>query len=407
MKVGKTLGREARDLVKGHAILRRKRVADEQIVVADETHDIAGVGIIDGFAIARKKPLRVAKPHAFAAARVEHIHIALEFSRDNAHEGHAVAVLGIHVGLNLKNKGGKLLRRRIDREPVAFARQRRRCQLKETIEQHLHTKVVGSTSEKHRRQLTGEHLIDIEVRTRALEQFKLITHLLISRFFHRGLDAFILNAGHRHRRAIGAMHRALEEVHLLVLAIIDALEARPVAERPIQRVRMNAEHAFKLVEQIERRSRRAVELVHESENRHTAAAANFEKFPRLALNALAGIDHHHRRIDRGQHTVSVFREILVTRRVEDVDDTILVLKLENGRAHRNPALFFQLHPVGGRRTLILARRDAAGELQSATVEQEFFRQRRFAGIRVRNDRKRTTTLHLALQRGRGNGIGGK
>ena len=195
------------------------------------------------------------------------------------------------------------------------------------------------------------------------------------------------------------MHRAFEEMHLLVLAIIDALEARPVTKRPIQRISMNAEHALKLVEQIKRRPRRAVELVHESENRYASAATNFKQFPRLALDALARIDHHHRRIHRSQHAISILREILVTRRVEDVDDTILVLKLENRRAHRNAALFFQLHPVGGRRTLVLARGHAAGELQGPTVEQEFFRERRLARVRVRNDRKRTTALHLALQRG--------
>ena len=230
--------------MKGHAILRGKRVADEQIVVADESHDITGVGIIHRFAIARKKPLRVAKPHAFAAARVEHIHVALKLARNNAHEGHAVAVLGVHVRLDLENKSGKFFRRRIDREPVALTGQRRRREFKETIEQHLHTKVVGGAAEKYRRQFTGENLLHIEVRARAFQQFKLVAHLLISRLFHRGLDAFILDTGHRHRRAIGTMHCAFEEMHLLVLAIIYTLEARPVTERPIQRISMNAEHAF-------------------------------------------------------------------------------------------------------------------------------------------------------------------
>ena len=50
-----------------------------------------------------------------------------------------------------------------------------------------------------------------------------------------------------------------------------------------------------------------------------------------------------------------------------------------------PRLLLQFHPVGRGRALILARRDRAGELHRAAVQQELFRERRLAGVRMRDD----------------------
>ena len=68
-----------------------------------------------------------------AAARVEHVHVALEFSGNNADEGHAVAVLRVHVRLDLEDEGGEFLGRRIDGQAVAFTRQRRGREFEETV----------------------------------------------------------------------------------------------------------------------------------------------------------------------------------------------------------------------------------------------------------------------------------
>ena len=96
----------------------------------------------------------------------------------------------------------------------------------------------------------------------------------------------------------------------------------------------------------------------------------------------------------------------MARGVEDVDHAILVFKLQYGGAHRDAALFFQLHPVRGGGPLVFARGDAAGQVESAAIEQEFFGERGFAGIGVRDDRKRAAAEHLALQGGRRKGVGG-
>jgi hypothetical protein len=110
---------------------------------------------------------------------------------------------------------------------------------------------------------------------------------------------------------------------------------------------------------------------------------------RSGLDALAGVDHHHGGVHGGEHAVGVLREVLVTRRVQEVDHAVLVFELQDGGGNRDPALFFQLHPVRGGGALVLARRHAAGELQGAAVEQEFLGERGLSGVRVGNDRERT------------------
>ncbi len=78
----------------------------------------------------------------------------------------------------------------------------------------------------------------------------------------------------------------------------------------------------------------------------------------------------------------------MARGVEEVDAVARVIELEHGRGHRDAALFFEFHPVGGRRALLAPGGDAAGELHRAAVEEEFFGQRGLARVRVADDGER-------------------
>jgi hypothetical protein len=51
-----------------------------------------------------------------------------------------------------------------------------------------------------------------------------------------------------------------------------------------------------------------------------------------------GVEHHHRAVDRGQGTVGVLAEILVARRVEQVEGEPLVLEAHHRRGDRDAAL---------------------------------------------------------------------
>ena len=77
----------------------------------------------------------------------------------------------------------------------------------------------------------------------------------------------------------------------------------------------------------------------------------------------------------------------MARGVEDIDAEALVLELHDRGRDRDAALLFDLHPVGHSRAAVLFTFDCAGLRDRAAIEQEFFRQCRFARVGVRNDRK--------------------
>ena len=82
--------------------------------------------------------------------------------------------------------------------------------------------------------------------------------------------------------------------------------------------------------------------------------------------------------------------------IEQIDAMTVVVELQHGGADRDAAFFFQLHPVGSRGPLVLAGRDRTGQLHGTAIQQEFLRQRGFAGVRVGNNRKGAASGNLGL-----------
>jgi hypothetical protein len=78
-------------------------------------------------------------------------------------------------------------------------------------------------------------------------------------------------------------------------------------------------------EQIKEVATRAIELVAKDNDRHVVQTADPGEFPGLFLDVLGGIAHHHCAVDRGHRAVDVFAEILVARRVEQVEREPLIL----------------------------------------------------------------------------------
>ena len=125
--------------------------------------------------------------------------------------------------------------------------------------------------------------------------------------------------------------------------------------------------------------------------------ADLEELLRLRLDALRDIDDHDGTVDGHERAVRVLREVLMARRIEDVDAAARVVELQHRRRDRDTALLLNLHPVRHRMALRLARLDGAREVDGTTVEQEFLRQRRLTGIRVRDDRKRAALLDFLIE----------
>src|SRR5258708_22807958 len=110
--------------------------------------------------------------------------------------------------------------------------------------------------------------------------------------------------------------------------IENAAERRSVAQRPNQRTRGESKDRFEFIEQCDRIERGPVAFVHEREDRDATTSTDFEKLAGLRFDTLGGIDHHHHGVDRGEYAIGIFREVLVTRGVEQIDRKTRVVELE-------------------------------------------------------------------------------
>ena len=190
-----------------------------------------------------------------------------------------------------------------------------------------------------------------------------------------------------------------DQPHLARLQVIGAGEVAALPDRPGHRRGVERQRLLDLVEDLERVAALAVHLVDEGDDRNVAQPADLEQLAGARLDALGGVDHHHRGVDGGERAVGVFREVLVARRVEQVEDVAVVIEGHHRRDHRNAAVALDRHPVGARRAAVALGLDLAGEVDGAAEQQQLLGQRGLAGVRMGDDGKRAPALHFRGERG--------
>ena len=93
------------------------------------------------------------------------------------------------------------------------------------------------------------------------------------------------------------------------------------------------------------------------------------------------------RIDRRQRAVGVLAEILVARRVQQVEGAAGILERHHRGGDRDAALLLDLHPVRARAPPLALGPDLAGQMDRAAEQQQLLGQRGLAGVRMRDDRE--------------------
>ena len=109
-----------------------------------------------------------------------------------------------------------------------------------------------------------------------------------------------------------------EEVELLLVDVVNALELHTLVNRPRQRAHLYLQFLLQFVEQVERVATLAVHLVDEYDDRGVAHTAHLHELACLCLHALGTVNDDDGRIDGRQRAVGILGEVLVTRGVEDV-----------------------------------------------------------------------------------------
>ena len=139
----------------------------------------------------------------------------------------------------------------------------------------------------------------------------------------------------------------VEEIDFIVQDVVHAFEVFAHADRPGYGRAADLQDVFHFVQQFQRIAHFAVVFVHEGNNRRIAQAADVQEFDGLRFHAFCRVNDHQGAVDGGQNAVGVFGEVLVSRRVQEVDGVVFVVELHHGRGHGNAALLLDVHPVGG------------------------------------------------------------
>ena len=205
------------------------------------------------------------------------------------------------------------------------------------------------------------------------------------------------------RAGLGAA--AFEQAHAAVDDIIGAEEVAAAADRPGHRRGVERQRLFDLVQQFEGVAALAVHLVDEGDDRDVAQPAHLEQLSRPRLDALGGVDHHDRGIDRGQRAVGVFGKVLVARRIQQIEHEAFELERHHRGDDRDAALALDLHPVGPGIAPLALGLDLPCQIDGAAEQQELFGQRGLAGVRVGNDRKSPPPRHFICKRRAGRRFG--
>ena len=146
------------------------------------------------------------------------LHAAAELARAQAQEGDAVAMIRIHVGLDLEHEAGDLVLGRVDGARLGRLRARRRRPDAIRVEQFAHAEIAEGAAEEHRRQMAGAIRVEVERGTASAHQLDSSRDLAAAspdrvicadRLAHAMLRS-VARVAHQHARSCAQIVGALE-----------------------------------------------------------------------------------------------------------------------------------------------------------------------------------------------------
>ena len=296
-------------------------------------------------------------------------------------------MLRIDIRLHLEDEAGDFRAGGIDRMRQCRLRPRAGREIANAAQEFAHAEIVERRAEEHRRHVALAIGFGIEALGQAARHLDFVAQPLQRGFGKQFRQLRIVEAGATHRLGHARMLAAIEQQQRVVEKIVGAEEIAAHADRPARRHDVQGQFPLDFVEQVKRIARFAIHLVDEGDDRHVAQPAHLEELQGLGLDAARRVEHHHRAVDGGQRAISVLAEILMARRIEQVEGEAVMLEAHHRRADRDAALLLDLHPVGARPAAIAARLHLAGKLDRAAEQQELLGERGLAGVGVGNDRE--------------------
>ena len=397
LDVAELLGGERRNSGEAELLAFGEGVADLEVPRVVQTHDVARIGEVDHRLFLGHEGRRGGEFQLLAAAYVEVVPIPFERAGTDLQERDAVAVVGVHVGVDLEDEARHLLLGRLHAPRLGLRGARRGGDVDETFEQLAHAEIVDRRAEEDRRQIARQIGVAVEGIVDALDQFRILAQLAGIALAHMRVElrcSQIADFDGRRRSRLPLVGG--EERQTVRIDVVNALERRAVGDRKGQRTYFDAQLALHLVQQVEGVLARAVQLVDEDHHRRLAHPAHLHQAARLLLDALGAVDDDDDRIDGRQRAEGVLGEVFVARSVENVDLRALVFEAHYGRGDRDSALAFDLHEVRSGALLDLVALDGPGDVDGAAEEEQFLGKGGFTRVGVGDDREGAAACDLFL-----------
>ena len=304
------------------------RVAYFEVACVWQTHNVARESLVDDALLVGHEGCGARELEFFAEADMLVGLIAFEMTRADLDESYAVAVVGVHVGMDLKDEARELWFIGHNVSLLGMAGLRLWRNFEETVEQLTDTEVVECRTEEYRGYVATAIGIDVELWVDTLYGFE---------FFAKGGCGGVANVFVEFgaleldiHTLLNGLFAGLVEVEALFEDVIDTTEEFAIANGPTEGTDANLELALNLIEEVEGVVGRAVHLVDEDDDGCFAHSADLHEFAGLGLYTFGCIDDNDNAIYGRKGTESIFGKVLVTRGIEDVDLVTIVLETHDG-----------------------------------------------------------------------------
>ena len=319
--------------------------------------------------------------------------------RTQTHKGHTVAVLGVHIRLNLENKPRDFFLVRGYLSGFGWSNLWTRAKGADARHQFPNAERVDGRAEPDRGHCALMHRAPVKGRQKGAGHIDLFAQGHQQIFRHVQRQFGVVQSLDADTCGDPVPIRAVHQFQAVIQKIITPKKIAPHADRPAGRGNVDGKVFLYFVNNFKGIATFTVHFVTKCQDRQIAQATHFEQFLRLAFHTLRPVNHHDGRINRRQRAIGILGKIGVAGGVHQIEPEIVERKGHGRGGNGNAAILFHLHVIRARSSRLALGTDLSGHLDRPAIEQEFFRQGRLARIRVADDCKGASALNLGGQLG--------
>ena len=187
--------------------------------------------------------------------------------------------------------------------------------------------------------------------------------------------------------------------HASIHAVVHADQSSFDSNGPRCRKGPDAEVVLHVVDDAEGVLANTVALVDQREDGEPSLLTYVEELPGLDLDPTAVVEQHDGAVGGHERPIGVLGEVLVPRRVQQVDPKALVVEVQNTRRDGDAAFLLHGEPVGSGVPGCFSGLHRPCEVNRTTKEQQLLGQRRLPGVRMADDREGTAASDLMREVG--------